>query len=128
MHAAGAIFFFCSLYFICTFFVLALPFVLYCTTHTTQTSMPPAGFEPAIAASYRLQTLALDRSSTGIGTCESEEQSQRNTKYSPIALDIQFLPHSFVLHFSDPYWTCDSVCHLLTLFRFLLCSCSFATL
>ena len=39
--------------------ILALPFGLYCTTHTTQTSMPPAGFEPAIPVS--------DRPSTGIG-------------------------------------------------------------
>ena len=28
--------------------------------------MPPAGFEPAIPAGERLQTLALDRSATGI--------------------------------------------------------------
>ena len=47
--------------------VLALPFVLYCTTHTAQTSMPPAGFEPATPASDRPQTLAFDRSATGIG-------------------------------------------------------------
>ena len=39
-------------------------------THKTdkgQTSMPPARFEPAILASDRPQTLALDRSATGIG-------------------------------------------------------------
>ena len=29
--------------------------------------MPPAGFEPAILAGERRQTLALDRSATGIG-------------------------------------------------------------
>ena len=29
--------------------------------------MPPAGFEPAVPASDRLQTLVLDRSATGIG-------------------------------------------------------------
>jgi hypothetical protein len=29
--------------------------------------MPPAGLEPAILASDRLQTHALDRSATGIG-------------------------------------------------------------
>ena len=33
--------------------------------HTTQTSMPPTGFEPAIPPSDRPQTLALDRSATG---------------------------------------------------------------
>jgi hypothetical protein len=32
-----------------------------------QTSMPPAGFEPAIPASERPQTHALDRAATGIG-------------------------------------------------------------
>jgi hypothetical protein len=43
---------------------------LYLTTHNThkkQTSMPPVGFEPAIPASERLQTHALDRMATGIG-------------------------------------------------------------
>ena len=49
------------------FFVLAWPFVLYCTTLTTQTSMPAAGFEPSIPAGEQLQTHALDRSATGIG-------------------------------------------------------------
>ena len=40
---------------------------LYLATHNTQkrqTSMPPAGFEPAIPASERPQTLALDRLAT----------------------------------------------------------------
>ena len=35
--------------------------------HKRQTSRPPAGFESAIPASDRPQTLALDRSDTGIG-------------------------------------------------------------
>jgi hypothetical protein len=42
----------------------------YLTKHNTynrQTSMPPAGFEPAISAGDQPQTLALDRSATGIG-------------------------------------------------------------
>ena len=38
-------------------------------THNRQTSMPSAGFEPAIPAGERLQTHALDRSATGIGIC-----------------------------------------------------------
>jgi hypothetical protein len=44
--------------------------VLYLTTHNThnrQTSMPLAGFEPAIPAGDPPQTLALERSATGIG-------------------------------------------------------------
>jgi hypothetical protein len=32
--------------------------------------MPPAGFEPAIPASERQHTQALDRAATGIGGCE----------------------------------------------------------
>ena len=37
-------------------------------THSKQISMPPAGFERAIPARDRLQTHALDRSATGIGS------------------------------------------------------------
>jgi hypothetical protein len=67
--------FFCSLvlslYFIRTrFFVrVVLVFAFYpsCTTHTAQTSMPPAGFEPAIPAGKRPQTYVLDHTATGIG-------------------------------------------------------------
>jgi hypothetical protein len=43
---------------------------LYLTTHNThkiQTSMPPAGFEPAIPASVRPHSHASDRAATGIG-------------------------------------------------------------
>ena len=36
-------------------------------THKSPASLYPAGFEPAIPAIYRPQTLALDRSATGIG-------------------------------------------------------------
>jgi hypothetical protein len=36
-------------------------------THNRQTSIPPAGFEPAIPESERPQTHALDRAATGIG-------------------------------------------------------------
>ena len=37
------------------------------TKRSQDTSMPPAGFEPAIPVSERLQTHALDRVATGIG-------------------------------------------------------------
>ena len=37
-------------------------------THNRQTSIPPEGFEPAIPASERQQTHALDRAATGLGT------------------------------------------------------------
>ena len=51
-------------------FLLHVTYVpYYCpyTTNTTQTSMPPAGFEPTIPASERPQTHTLDRAATGIG-------------------------------------------------------------
>ena len=35
--------------------------------HNRQTSMPPAGFEPAISASVRPQAHSSDRAATGIG-------------------------------------------------------------
>jgi len=40
--------------------------------------MPPAGFEPAIPASKRPQTHALDRAATGIGTYyDKDDQMQQ---------------------------------------------------
>jgi hypothetical protein len=38
------------------------------TTNTTQTSMPPVGFEPTIPVSERPKTHALDRTASGIGS------------------------------------------------------------
>jgi hypothetical protein len=35
--------------------------------HNMQTSIPSAGFEPAIPAAQQLQTYALDGTTTGIG-------------------------------------------------------------
>jgi hypothetical protein len=57
-----------SLYFypyFCVLIILAFAFCPYCTTHTTQASMPPARFEPAIPANERPWTYALDRAATG---------------------------------------------------------------
>jgi hypothetical protein len=39
----------------------------YTGQHNRQTSTPRAGFEPAITATKRPQTYALDRAATGIG-------------------------------------------------------------
>ena len=50
-------------------------------THNRQTSMTPAGFEPAITASERPQTQALDRAATGIGP---------HTRYS-LNIERQFI-------------------------------------
>ena len=54
---------------------------LYLTTHNThnrQTSMPPAGFKPAIPTSERPQTHALDRAATGIGIWRFYFPERRN--------------------------------------------------
>ena len=51
-------------------FTITLSRDLYLTTHNThktQTSMPTAGVEPAIPASERPHTHALDRAATGVG-------------------------------------------------------------
>jgi hypothetical protein len=51
---------------------------LYLTTHNTPkrlTSMPPAGFEPALPAGERPQTHSLDRAATGIGQFKHNSQS-----------------------------------------------------
>jgi hypothetical protein len=53
-------------------------FGLYCTTHATQTFMPLVVFEPAIPASDRLQTLALERSASGIGKIRSPDPPARD--------------------------------------------------
>ena len=47
------------------------------TTNTTQTSMPPEGFEPTIPASKLPQTHALGRAATGIGWIRSPELPAR---------------------------------------------------
>jgi hypothetical protein len=75
------------LYFILTYFlvliVLAYAFSPYCITHTTQTSTPPAEFEPATLASDRPQTHVLERSATEIGMYfYSEEDSYHALTYS----------------------------------------------
>ena len=71
INAPGGFFLFsCTLYFSRTWvFVFTVLYFAVCLylQHTTQTSMSPAGFEPAIPGSDRSQTLALDRSATGIG-------------------------------------------------------------
>jgi hypothetical protein len=46
------------LYYFFVLIVLAVPFAL-TVHHTTQTSMPPAGFKPSIPAGERLQTHAF---------------------------------------------------------------------
>ena len=76
--------------------------------------MPPAGFEPAIPAGERLQTHALDRSATGIGSgptfrglnhkkCEanlsplsgSKARNERNTSPLPLYGVTTFTGTSF---------------------------------
>ena len=83
MPPAGNFFFVLALYFFRTSLSwlswLCLLSLLY-NTHKTQTSMPSAGFEPAIPAGDRLQTLDLDRSATVIGAfnfCDPKSTATR---------------------------------------------------
>jgi hypothetical protein len=48
---------------------------LYLTTHPREKYLPPAGFDPAIPASKRLQTYALESSTIGTGEnfCQKEK-------------------------------------------------------
>jgi hypothetical protein len=59
---------------------------LYLTTHNThktQTSMPSAGFEPAIPASQRPQKHALDRAPLGSALYEYKVKVPRNRPVGP---------------------------------------------
>ena len=91
----GFFYSFSLFYFIrtCSFvvIVLILPLVLYCTTHTTQTSMSPAGFELAIPARYRPQTLALDRLATEIGCIRSPDRPACSELYTEYAIPTRRL-------------------------------------
>ena len=49
------------------YFISSVLMSLIILKHATQTSVPPVGFEPTIPASDQTQTLALERSTTGIG-------------------------------------------------------------
>ena len=51
-----------------------LPVLFFYLQHTTQTSVPPAEFEPAIPTIYWPQNLALDHTATGIGTIRSPDR------------------------------------------------------
>jgi hypothetical protein len=75
---------------LCTLSVLLYPdcpgfaFFCYCITHTTQTSMPLPEFEPVTSASDRPQTLALDRSATGIRTRSPSKRSVADPRLRPL--------------------------------------------
>ena len=83
--------------------------------------MPPAGFQPAIPASERLQTHALDRSATGIGTFEYSYLTK-------LCVQLLFLPLESYLLLKQRYkrWTVimpparlvPSVCNVTVPFRF----------
>ena len=93
---------------LCTSSVLFCPvcpcfaFCPYCTTNTTQTSMPLAGFEPAISAGERLQTHALDRSATGNGIRSPDRPSGSESLYrlsypSPVRFPVGTTIRSFLV-------------------------------
>jgi hypothetical protein len=48
------------------------------TTSTTQTSMPPVGFETTILVSEQPKTHAIDRTATGIGGIRSPDRPARS--------------------------------------------------
>jgi hypothetical protein len=62
---------------------------LYLTTHNTQTSMTPAGVEPAISASERPQT--LDRAATGIGEIMSRNLQIMSRDLQIVSRDLQIM-------------------------------------
>ena len=66
------------LFSLCTFLLLCpdCPGCAFCPYFTIQISMPMAGFEPAIPASDRSQTLVLDRSATGIRSRDRPARSE----------------------------------------------------
>ena len=73
-------------------------------THNRQTSMPPPRFEPAIPASERPQTYALDRAATEIGdpcfvpnrnvTKPAVDECARNTTRSYVSSALFTLPQT----------------------------------
>jgi hypothetical protein len=87
IHVPGGIFLYSLV--LCTSSVLVslswlsyiLPFCLY-LQNTILTSTPLVEFEPAIPASKRPQTLALDRSATGIGGIRSPDGPVRSESLS----------------------------------------------
>ena len=74
--------FFCSLFVLYPyFFVLTFLYFAscpYCTTHTTQKPMHPVEFKTAVPVSDVPQTLALERSPTGIGGIRSPNHPVRS--------------------------------------------------
>jgi hypothetical protein len=56
------------------------------TTNTTQTSMPPVGFEPTIPVSERPKTHALDCTVTGIGSVRTPASPASSVVTIPITL------------------------------------------
>jgi hypothetical protein len=99
----------------------------YLTTHNIrkrQTSIPTAGFGPAIPASERPQTHALDRAATGIGQPDGFDTPSLSTIMNK--LNFSILPESClnsrhsvqkqirVLHWTHCWWQIDGVCCLLS--------------
>ena len=72
---------------------------LYLTTHNShkrQTSMSPAGFEPAIPTRERPQTRALDRATTGIGSPWYYMQEIHKHRYLSFYINLNFVTASIM--------------------------------
>ena len=67
--------------------------------------MPPAGFEPAVPASDRPQTLALDRSATGIGRFDPRTVQPVTSRYTNWAT-----PARICQAVSDLFWNIYAYC------------------
>ena len=77
------------------------------TTNTTQTSMPPAGFEPTIPVSGRPQTHAVDRTATGIGRDRTQASAVRGRRLTSWAMARPANDGKFIL--GAEYLKCTGV-------------------
>ena len=80
----------CSLFICCPYSFLLFNCSAFFLFTVQQTSIPPAGFKPAIPASDRPQTLALDRSATGIGGFDPRTTQPLTSRYTDWAMTAQF--------------------------------------
>ena len=82
--------------------------------------MSPVGFEPAIPAGERLQTLALDRSATGIGTVALiSYKNSTAVAFSQYFHNCNVFIYIFMLHLSEGRACGDSeTSHIINLFLF----------
>jgi hypothetical protein len=87
--------------------VLGFCLCLYCTTHTTQTSMPPTGLKSPIPATRCTQTLAFDCSTTRISRFDPQTVHPIASHYTNYTTPPTYLEYIFLLYkltFGDAAW------------------------